>query len=304
METVAAIRRTIRKGLPGRKLNKRLVPYILVFPAVFSVLAVLGYAVVSGVILSLFKYDLSSIDRPFVWLENYLYLFTNAGFLNSLSRSLIFVLGSVVLGLCLSMVFALSLYKCTKFGNALKGLSLIPYLVSGIATAIMFRFMFSSDVGLVNMILETIGFDSVLFLSSPNWALVVTVLANVWGIIPFAVLILLSGIQSIDSELFEAATIDGATKFGVFKKIILPLIAPMMGIALIWLSFASFNMFDVILPLTGGGPNGATEYMAVFMYNVAFNEFQYSLGSTVMVIILLFNVSLSFLYLKVFKLSD
>jgi ABC-type sugar transport system permease subunit len=164
--------------------------------------------------------------------------------------------------------------------------------------------MFSSDVGLINMIIQMMGLDPILFLSDPNWALLVTILANVWGIVPFAVLILLAGIQSIDSEMFEAGIVDGATKLDLFYKILLPLIAPMMGIALIWLSFASFNMFDVILPLTGGGPSRATEFLAVYMYNVAFKEFQYSLGSTVMVIILLFNVTLSVVYLKIFKSAE
>jgi ABC-type sugar transport system permease subunit len=287
-----------------RRFRKKLIPYLLICPAVLFVAGVLAYAVVSGALLSLFRYDLNTIGRPFIWFENYIYLFTNANFLNSLTRSILFVIGSVILGLVLSMIFALSLYRCTKFGNAFKGLALIPYLVSGIATAIMFRFMFSSDVGLINMIIQMMGLDPILFLSDPNWALLVTILANVWGIVPFAVLILLAGIQSIDSEMFEAGIVDGATKLDLFYKILLPLIAPMMGIALIWLSFASFNMFDVILPLTGGGPSRATEFLAVYMYNVAFKEFQYSLGSTVMVIILLFNVTLSVVYLKIFKSAE
>jgi len=287
-----------------RTLPKRVIPYLLIFPAILFVLGVLGYAVISGTLLSFFRYDLSYVDKPFVWFDNYIYLFNNENFQNALVRSLIFVLSSVVLGLILAMSFALSLYKVKTMKNTFKGLALIPYLVSGIATAIMFRFMFSSDVGLVNMVLASFGFEPILFLSSPNWAVFVTVLANVWHIVPFSILILLAGLQSIDNELFQAAEVDGANKYYVLTKIILPLIAPMMGIAMIWLSFASFNMFDVVLPLTGGGPNRATEFMAVYMYNVAFTELKYSLGSTVMVFILLFNVGTSMLYLKIFKASE
>ncbi|WP_163536135.1 sugar ABC transporter permease [Gracilibacillus sp. YIM 98692] len=284
--------------------RKKSVPYLLIFPAVLFVAGVLAYAVISGILLSFFQYDLNTIGRPFVWFQNYIYLFTNSAFLNSLMRSIIFVALSVIIGLILGLAFAISLYRTTKYGDFFKGLSLIPYLVSGVATAVMFRFMFASDVGLINMILDTFGLEQVLFLADPNWALFVTVLANVWGIVPFTVLILLSGIQAIDSELFEAAIVDGASKLNLLFKILLPLISPMMGIALIWLSFASFNMFDVILPLTGGGPLRATEYLAVYMYNVAFTEFQYSLGSTVMVVILFFNVTLSVIYLKIFKSAE
>ncbi|MFA9458081.1 carbohydrate ABC transporter permease [Halalkalibacter sp. AB-rgal2] len=285
-------------------LKKRSVPYILIFPALLFVVGVLGYAVIAGTLMSFFDVDLNRPGSPFVWFDNYSYLFTTPIFIESLLRSLVFVFGSIIIGLSLAMIFALSLYKAKKFSNFFKGLALVPFLVSGIATAIMFRFVFSGDVGIINMILTMIGFEPILFLSTPNWALFVTILANVWFVCPFATLILLAGIQSIDQEMFEAAIVDGATKLTIFFKIILPLISPMMGISLIWLSFASFNMFDVILPLTGGGPGRATEVMAVYMYNVAFDELKYSLGSAVMVIILLFNVITSMVYLKIFKVTE
>ncbi|WP_416150125.1 carbohydrate ABC transporter permease [Salipaludibacillus sp. HK11] len=286
------------------KFKKKSVPYILIFPALLFVVGVLGYAVVAGTFMSFWGVNLNVPGSPFVGLQNYIELFTTEQFISSLLRSLVFVFGSVVLGLVLAMLFALSLYRAKRFSNFFKGLALIPFLVSGIATAVMFRFVFSGDVGLINMMLTTIGLDQIVFLSSPVWALVVVILANVWFVCPFATLILLAGIQSIDQELFEAAIVDGASRLKIFWNIILPLIAPMMGISLIWLSFASFNMFDVILPLTGGGPGRATEVMAVYMYNVAFSELKYSLGSAVMVIILIFNVITSMIYLKIFKVTE
>ncbi|WP_035724904.1 carbohydrate ABC transporter permease [Gracilibacillus boraciitolerans] len=263
----------------------------------------MGYAIIAGLLMSLYDIRLSFGAAPFIGLENYLYLFTDEVFLNSLIISLVFVFGSVVLGLVLALSFALSLYKCKRTGNFYKALSLVPYLISGIATAIMFRFLFSGDVGLINMILSTLGIDTINFLAEPLWALLICILANVWFVCPFATLVLLSGIQSVDPELFDSAKIDGAHRFHILRKIILPLIAPMMGISLIWLSFASFNMFDVILPLTNGGPGRTTEVMALYMYKVAFGELQYSLGSAVMVIILLFNVITSVIYLKVFNVN-
>ncbi|WP_138417891.1 carbohydrate ABC transporter permease [Aquibacillus sediminis] len=294
---------SLTQKLKNSSLKKKSIPYLLVFPAILFVVGVLGYAIVAGVLMSLYDMQLSFADAPFIGLQNYIYLFTDSTFLNSLFVSLIFVFGSVVLGLTLSLSFALSLYKCKRSGNFFKALSLVPYLISGIATAIMFRFLFSGDVGLINMILSTFGLDTVNFLANPWWALLICILANVWFVCPFATLILLSGIQSVDQELFDSAKIDGAHKHHILLKIILPLIAPMMGISLIWLSFASFNMFDVILPLTNGGPGRATEVMALYMYNVAFDELQYSLGSTVMVIILFFNVLTSLIYLKVFNVN-
>lgn len=286
------------------KMKKKSIPYLLVAPAILFVVGVLGYAIVAGLLMSLYDIRLSFADAPFVGLENYIYLFTNEVFLNSLFVSLIFVFGSVLLGLALSLSFAVSLYKCQRTGNFFKALSLVPYLISGIATAIMFRFLFSGDVGLINMVLTTLGLEGVNFLADPIMALIVCILANVWFVAPFATLVLLSGILSVDKELFDSAKIDGANRFHILSKIILPLISPMMGISMIWLSFASFNMFDVILPLTNGGPGRATEVMALYMYNVAFDELQYSLGSTVMVVILFFNVVTSLVYLKIFNVNS
>ncbi|WP_147803724.1 carbohydrate ABC transporter permease [Alkalicoccus halolimnae] len=287
-----------------RMFRRKLIPYLLITPAVLFVFGVLGYAVIGGLTMSFFDIRLSFGNAAFAGLENYVYLFTNPAFLNSMYVSLIFVFGSVILGLLLALSFALSLYKVRSFSNFFKAMALVPYLVSGIATAIMFRFLFSGDVGMINLMLETVGLSSVNFLASPVWALIICILANVWFVAPFATLILLAGIQGVDNELFESATVDGAKKHHILFKIILPLIAPMMGISLIWLSFASFNMFDVILPLTNGGPGRATEVMALYMYNVAFSELQYSLGSTVMVVILFFNVLVSVIYLKVFNVSS
>lgn len=300
LEANVAVPRKAKKP----NFKKRAIPYLLVAPAILFVVGVLGYAIAAGLLMSFFDMRLSFSNAPFVGLQNYIYLFTNEVFLSSLFVSLVFVFGSVLLGLTLSLSFALSLYKCQRTGNFFKALSLVPYLVSGIATAIMFRFLFSGDVGLINMILTTFGFSGVNFLAEPAWALLVCILANVWFVAPFATLVLLSGIQSVDKELFDSAKIDGAHRGHILTKIILPLIAPMMGISLIWLSFASFNMFDVILPLTNGGPGRTTEVMALYMYNVAFGELQYSLGSAVMVIILLFNVLTSVIYLKVFNVNS
>ena len=161
-----------------RRIKRKYVPYILVGPAVVFVLAVLANAVASGLVMSLFRIDFAFRDRPFVGLSNYVYLFTNERFLRSLVRSLIFVLASVSLGFFLSMVFALSLKHCGKFGNQFKGIILVPYLISGIASATMFRFVFSGSAGIVNMLLQLIGFETVMFLSEPGWAVFVTILAT------------------------------------------------------------------------------------------------------------------------------
>ncbi len=117
-------------------------------------------------------------------------------------------------------------------------------------------------------------------------------------------LILLAGLQSIDRSLFDAASVDGASRYVIFRHIILPLLQPVMGISLIWLTFASFNMFDILLPMTGGGPGRSTELLAVYMYGLAFRDLNYSSASVVMIVLLIFNLTVSCFYFKAFERRD
>lgn len=279
--------------------KSRMVPYMLVAPAILLVAGVLGYAVVSGFVTSLFRVDIWTIERPFVGLANYIELFRNPTFQNSLVRSLIFVGGTIVLGLALSMGFALLLETVRLARGFLRSVALIPYLVSGVAAAIMWRFLFTGEGSLVQATLESLGFEQMTWLGHPDRALVVVTLANVWFISPFATLILLGGLQSIDGELYDAAAIDGANAFQKFLNVTIPGILPMLSLSLMWLSFASFNMFDIILPLTGGGPGRATEVLAVYMYQLAFRNLDYSSASAVMMVLLVINLTFSLLYLRI-----
>lgn len=283
---------------------KKAVPYVLIAPALVFVVGVLAYSVLYGIGMSFFRIDLAIPGRPFIGLANYRAVFSEPQFHNSFGRSLIFVFFSVTVGLLLSFSFAQALYRVKKFAAGFRGFTLIPYLVSGIATAIMFRFLFSGSVGFINQLLMSLGMERILFLSNPNWALAIVIIANTWFIVPFSTLILLAGLQALDPDLFEVATVEGASKATVLFQIIVPLIKPMIGISLVWMSFASFNMFDVILPLTGGGPGRATEVLAVYMYRVGFEFLRYSQGAVVMTVILALNIAVSLFFLRAFRGED
>lgn len=283
---------------------KRSVPYVLVTPALVFVVGVLAYSVLYGIGMSFFRIDLAIPGRPFVGLENYVTVLTSERFIASLRRSLVFVFFSVTVGLLLSFAFAQALYRVKKGAAGFRGFTLIPYLVSGIATAIMFRFLFSGSVGFINQILLSFGMERVQFLSNPVWAMTIAIMANTWFIVPFSTLILLAGLQALDPDLFEVATVEGASKARVLFSIVIPLIKPMIGISLVWMSFASFNMFDVILPLTGGGPGRATEVLAVYMYRVGFEFLRYSQGAVIMAVILALNVAVSVFFLRIFRGED
>ena len=288
----------LSRRLLDKKTRNNIQGYLLLVPVLVFVIGILGYGVVSAFITSLHDVDMMRPDEPFVGFANYIDLATDPGFQNSFIRSVIFVVASVVLGTIIAFVAALSIYRLTRMRNVTQAVALIPYMVSGISAAVAWRFMFTGDASLINMLLRMGGWDAISWLGHGQRALMVVILANTWKVAPFSVLIILAGLFSIDKELFDAAEIDGANGRQKFSLITVPLIAPMIAVSTIWLNFASFNMFDIILATTGGGPHRATDLMAVHLYKLAFERLDFSGASTVMIILLLINVSVSIVSLK------
>ena len=297
-DSSSAARRAVSASSAVGGHTERWVPYAFLVPALIFVLGILGYGVVSGFITSLHSTDPFTYVTTFAGFRTYLELFRSPRFQNSLLRSTYLVLGSVALGMLVSMTFGLCLNQLRRVRTAIRGVSLVPWMVSGIAAAMMFRFMFSGNVGLVRFFTT----EPVTWTGHPVRAMVVLILTNTWYISPFSTLILFSGLQTIDPTFYDAAAVDGASPIQVLFRLTIPLIKPMIGVALIWLSFASFNMFDVVLPITAGGPGRATEVLALVMYRFAFNELNYPMATAIMMTLLIINVGLSVVYLKLFKM--
>jgi ABC-type sugar transport system permease subunit len=244
------------------------------------------------------------LNKTFVGLKNYWTVFADPRFQAAMWRTLIFVAASIALGITMSMIFALTLHKVVGGRRFFRGLSLVPYFVSGIATAVMFRFIFTTSGGFVNTVLSQLGLPTQSWLGDPVLAFIVAILANCWFMVPFATLILLGGLQTIDKDLYDAASIDGAPPLQTFFRITLPLIKPMLGVSLIWVSYISFSTFDIVLALTAGGPLKATELVSLYMFELAFLQLNFGQGAVLMVVLLTFNTALSLIYIKIFVFGD
>jgi multiple sugar transport system permease protein len=279
------------------------IPYLMVIPGLVFVLGVLGYAVVGGFWLSLHETDMFMM-KTYVGFQNYVAVFNDPRFQSSLIRTIVFVIASIALGITMSMMFALTLYNVGFGRRFFRGMSLIPYFVSGIAAAVMFRFVFTTSGGFVNFVLAQLGLPQPSWLGDPVLAFIVAVLANCWFMVPFATLILLGGLQTVDKDIYDAARIDGAGPIQTFFKITMPMIKPMLGVSLIWVSYISFSTFDIILALTAGGPQRATEVVSMYMYQLAFLQLDFGQGAVLMVVLLTFNTVLSLVYIYYFILAD
>lgn len=274
-------------------------PFVAISPAIVLVLAFLAFPIAYGFWLSVSDVTLFDLSGgTFVGLANYAEILGNSNFQGALWRTMIFVFGVIALGMVQSLGFGLLLHKIPTSVRFLRALSLIPFFVSSVAVAMIFRFFVQSEGGFTGFVSGALDLPSASWLGDPSLALVVVVVASVWTFAPFSVLLILSGLQTVNDEMYDAAKIDGANSWQTFLYITLPSIRPQIVTSLIWLTFQAFNSFGLILALTGGGPGRSTELLAVYMYGLGLQSLDIAGSSAVMIIILALNAIFSVIYLK------
>ena len=215
----------------------------------------------------------------------------------------LFVVASVVLQLTLGLLVAMVLHRGVTRG--LPGVSLVrviilsAWIVPGVAAGIVWQLMFNeASYGFLNALLRGVGLRPVAWLSDPDIAIWSAVIANVWRGTAFSMILLYAGLLVIPRSLYEAASVDGATALKQFWYITLPQLRPILLINTILISIFTLNTFDLILPLTGGGPGRATEVLALYAYNTVFRNFDLSNGAVLAVLLLLISVVFTFFYVR------
>ena len=282
----------------------RFTPYALSGPAILMVGGLLAFPVIYSIWKSLFYAEFIGGKEEFVGFRNYADLLTEGDFLWSLSRTMIFVGGSLILGVSLAIIFAFALNRAGKRLRFLRGLTIVPYLVSGVAAAVMFRLIFNEEFGQVNRVLEVFGIDGPSWFSSPTLAMVAAIIAQVWTDLPLAILLILGGLQTVEPSLLDAAEVDGATGWKRATKISIPLVSPQIVLATVWFSYATLTSLGVVLALTRGGPLNATRTLPVLLYNMAFQELRYNEALALVIIILLINAFLTIGYIATARRVD
>lgn len=284
--------------------HRRATPYLLSGPAILTVSGLLAFPVLYSIWKSLFYAEFIGGQEDFVGIQNYLDLLTSRDFLWSLSRTGIFVGGSLLLGISLSLIFAFALNGVGKRLRFLRGITIVPYLVSGVAAAVMFRLVFNQEFGFVNRTLEFFGIDGPQWFASPTLAMVAVVIAQVWTDLPLAILLILGGLQTVDPSLLDAAKVDGATGWRRAWKVSIPLVTPQLVLAIVWFSYATLTSLGVVLAMTRGGPLNATTTLPVFLYQMAFAELRYNEALALVIIVLAINALLTILYVSAARKVD
>ena len=236
-------------------------------------------------------------------LESYQAVVRNPDLPQILQVTLIFVVTSVVLQLTLGLLVAMALHRGVRrklLGVAfLRIVILASWIVPGVASGIVWQLMFNeASYGFLNGALRAIGLPQVAWLSDPDIAIWSAVLANVWRGTAFSMILLYAGLLVIPRSLYEAAEVDGATALKQFIYITMPQLRPVLLVNTILISIFTLNTFDLILPLTGGGPGRATEVLALYAYNTVFRNFDLSNGAVLAVMLLLISITFTILYIR------
>lgn len=286
------------------KLKGRWQAYFFVLPAVIFMLLLIGYPLVYNVILSFQNVDLSNLasdDKSFVGWQNYKTIIEEDVFSISVINTLVYTVASVVFQLTIGFFMAVFFSKDFRLASFLRGFMMISWLIPLTITAMLFKFMMGSEAGVFNEMLMSIGLinDPIPWLSSPDIALWSVIIANIWVGIPFNMLLLSTGLSSLPQDVYESASLDGASWFQKLFYITLPLLRPVILVVMMLGFIYTFKVFDLIYVMTGGGPINSTEVLSTLAYRYSFNEFNFSLGAATanVLFLILFVVSLIYLWL-------
>lgn len=286
----------------GRAFRRNVGVWFVV-PALVYMLAFVGYPIVSNIILSLQDVNVRTLlspDKPFVAFNNYIEIFKDSVFRTSLWNTLIFTVGSLVFQFLIGFLLALFFSRNFKFAKPIRGLLMMPWMIPITITALIFKFIFGTDVGILNYILKSLGLigQNIDWLTSPGTAMIALIAANVWIGIPFNMILISTGLTTIPSELYESAAIDGANKTQSFFRITLPLLRPTIESVLILGFIYTFKVFDLVYVMTGGGPVNSTQVLSTYSYKLSFDMFKYSKGAAVANVLFVILLIVSVFYLK------
>ena len=276
--------------------------YLLLAPALLVIALValypLGYTLWLSCQQKITK--LPWLAPGWIGLGNYRELLGQTRFWQALINTVGFTVVSVALELVLGLLAALAIHRARFLAGLTRAAILLPWAIPTVVAAVMWLFLVNPAFGLIPMGLRLLGMsaDNQVLLAHPASAWAVIIATDVWKNTPFVTLLLLAGLQVIPADLYEAAAMDGASRWQAFRRLTLPLLAPAILVALIFRTAQAFLIFGHIYTLTGGGPGTATETLAFLTYQAILNDMRFGYGSALSVLIFLGSLAFALLYLR------
>lgn len=256
-----------------RLRNDRLVALLLLLPAGLVFLVFTGIPFLWAAWLSLTEWNGFAAEQRFIGLGNYVELFGDPIFWNSVWVTVAYTVGVTVLSIVLGLAVSLALNQRIAGRTIYRVIYFTPVITATVAAAVVWSLLFDPVHGMVNVQLRGIGVEGPRWLSDPDWALAAVVLVGVWKRLGFTMVIYLSGLQTVPGVLLEAASLDGAGPWQRFRRIVWPLLTPTTVLLVVMSVIESFQVFDLVYIMTQGGPLGSTDVLPMLDYRQAFQLF-------------------------------
>lgn len=285
--------------MAGISLRPRTEGWIMLAPALTVYLLFAVYPMFDVVVMSFSKWNGLTPDAPFVGLDNYRFILTSdpvfwGAFVNTMWWTILALIIPNLISFCL----ALALNQALPGKSSLRVLFYLPAIIASIAVATIWKWMYDPFFGLFNSLLTSWGFQAWDWLGDRNIALWSVFAAHVWQSIGFSMVLFLAGLQSVSSTLVEAARIDGAGRWAVFRYVTLPALRPTIAVVLVLSLINSLKAFDIVYGMTGGGPAQSTQMLAMWAYSQAMQLGDFGRGAAISVILLLMTLAVVIPYLR------
>ena len=295
---------TVTISAPARTTTKakrfRWTPYLFIGLAVLYLLLFAVVPLLKGLDLSFTNTRLlNPTAGKYIGFENYARLLGGGAFYKSVGTTLIYTACTVVLSLTLGTISAFVINRSFPGRTFARAVVVMPWAVPTVAVALVFRWIYNDSTGVAHAATSALGLGDRGWLTDPTYGMPSVVIATVWKVTPFVMLVVLAALQSVPDDLYEATRVDGADSYSTFKLVVLPFLLPTLRVVALLMTIWSFRRFEVIWLLTGGGPVDATTTIVIDVYRQAFNNSQLGLAAATGMLGLVLSLVVTAIYFVV-----
>lgn len=281
--------------------------WMLLVPATLVLLAIRMWPMLQGVGISFTNRRLLN-DRPtrFIGLENYISLFSDKAYWDSAAFTIAYTLGTVIFSYLLGLIIALLMNMEIRGRGVYRTFLMIPWVIPSVVAAYIWKYAMNDQIGIINILLQAFGITGkpIGFLASTTSAQIATIVVSAWKNYPFMGLVLLAGLQNISEDIKEAARIDGANALQVFTHVTWPQLKGVTAMCTTLMFIWTFNSFDAVFLLTGGGPNNSTSVLSIQAYYAAFSKMNMGYATSMATLMLLFMLVVTIIYMRIIRGND
>lgn len=304
----AAQRRARGHASLSRRIYDHRADYLYILPALGVIILVIGYPVYYTVYLSFFNTppSLAMADKIFVGFDNYIRILTSESFHRVTWNTMVWTVFSTFFAFVLGFGAALMLNREFVGRGLLRGTLLVPYVISAVAAAYVWRWLYHSDFGVIGATLAALGLadGQVVFLDDINRVMPSLIVVNVWKEFPFVMIMMLAGLQTVPDQLHRAAMVDGAGPWDRFWHVTVPHLKGVSLVTILLLTVQNLNSFAIPWVMTGGGPAGASDIWITAIYQLAFGRIRFGIASAYSVILFVVMMSLGYFYVRALTRGD